>query len=101
MSSPTVSLFSQGRTEPTGNHRFKKLCKKYDIEHRLIEPFSPQTNGMVERANGTIKEATVKVNTYHSLKEMETDLNHFLLYYLFNSLKKELGVRTPYEALEK
>ena len=60
---------------------------------------------MVERVNGTIKEATVKVNTYHSLKEMETDLNHFLLYYLFNrrhgSLKKELGVRTPYEALEK
>ncbi len=100
-----TNRFSQGRTKPTGNHRFDKLCKKYSIEHRLIEPFSPQTNGMVERVNGTIKEATVKVNTYHSFKEMATDLNRFLLYYLFNrrhgSLKKELGVRTPYEALKK
>ncbi|MCF6206945.1 MAG: DDE-type integrase/transposase/recombinase [Sulfurovum sp.] len=100
-----TNRFSQGRKEPTGNHRFDKLCKKLKIKHRLIEPFSPQTNGMVERVNGIIKEATVKVNTYETLEQMKIDLNRFLLYYLFNrrhgSLKKELGVRTPYEALQK
>jgi transposase-like protein len=42
--------FSQGRKEPTGNHRFDKLCKTLKIDHRLTEPFTPQTNGMVERA---------------------------------------------------
>lgn len=96
--------FSKGRMQPTGNHRFDKLCKELHIEHRLIEPYTPRTNGMVERANGLIKESTVKVNSYKSLQEMIKDLDKFLLYYLFirrhGSLKKELGVRTPYEALK-
>ena len=100
-----TNRFSQGRSKPTGNHRFDKRCSKYDIEHRLIEPFSPQTNGLVERVNGIIKEATVKVNTYNTVDEMKADLDKFLLYYLFvrrhSSLQKELRVRTPYNALEK
>ena len=36
---------------------------------------------------------------------MEVDLNKFLMYYNFNrshgSLRKELNVRTPFDALEK
>ncbi len=97
--------FSQGRPQPTGNHRFDKLCDELGIEHRLIQPFHPQTNGMVERANGMIKEATVKHTDYASFKELEVDLNRFLLYYLFarrhSGLRKELGVRTPFDALQK
>ncbi|ADV45927.1 DDE-type integrase/transposase/recombinase [Nitratifractor salsuginis] len=62
--------FSQGRKEPTGNHRFDKLCKALKITHRLTEPFTPQTNGMVERANGLIKERTIKVQNYENLKQM-------------------------------
>ncbi len=100
-----TNRFSQGRDKPTGNHRFDKLCKSLDIEHRLTELYSPQTNGMVERANGIIKDATVKANSYENLKQMEEDLDRFLLYYIFSrrhgSLRKELGVRTPYEAVEK
>jgi len=37
---------------PSGNHLFDKVCKEYNIEHRLTKPYSPQTNGMVERAVG-------------------------------------------------
>jgi transposase InsO family protein len=99
-----TNRFSQGRKEPTGNHRFDKLCKALGIDHRLTQPSTPQTNGMVERANGIIKDHTVKVTTYNNLQEMITDLDKFLLYYLFarrhSSLKKELNVRTPYEALQ-
>ena len=43
--------------EASDNHRFDK---KYNIEHRLTTPHTPQTNGMVERVNGTIKNATIK-----------------------------------------
>lgn len=99
-----TNRFSQGRKEPTGNHRFDKLCKALGIDHRLTQPSTPQTNGMVERANGIIKDATVKVTTYKNLQEMIADLDRFLLYYLFarrhGSLKRELNVRTPYEALQ-
>jgi transposase InsO family protein len=42
---------------PSGRHKFDQLCKTYDIKHRLTRPFSPQTNGMVERFNRRISEA--------------------------------------------
>ncbi len=96
--------FSQGRKIPSGNHRFDKLCKRLQIEHRLTVPGSPKTNGMVERANGLIKDRTIKASTYTKLEEMLLDLNHFLLYYLFHrrhgSLQQELKVKTPFEALQ-
>ena len=99
-----TNRFSRGATEPTGNHRFDKACAAQKIKHRLIEPFTLKTNGMVERANGIIKAATIKVEEYGSREEMVKDLDKFLIYYLFNrrhgSLRKELNVRTPYEALE-
>jgi transposase InsO family protein len=99
-----TNRFSRGQTEPTGNHRFDKLCSALKIDHRLTEPFTPQTNGMVERANGLIKDRTIKLQTYENLQEMIADLDKFLLYYLFTrrhgSLRKELKVRTPFEALE-
>jgi transposase InsO family protein len=99
-----TNRFSRGAKEPTGNHRFDKACAMHNIKHRLTEPFTPKTNGMVERANGIIKAGTIKVEKYNNLEEMVTDLDRFLLYYLFarrhGSLKRELNVRTPYEALQ-
>lgn len=41
-----------GEREPTGNHAFDKACTGLDIEHRLIPPKHPQTNGMVEPLTG-------------------------------------------------
>ena len=45
-----------GERTPTGNHVFDKVCTENRIEHRLIKPGHPQTNGMVERFNGRISE---------------------------------------------
>lgn len=82
---------------------FDKFCSALNIEHRFIKPNNPQTNGMVERVNDTIKSATVKSTRYGSLHEMKQDLLAFLKYYnLFrshSSLKKNLKVKTPYAAL--
>ncbi|MDR2077488.1 MAG: DDE-type integrase/transposase/recombinase [Rickettsiales bacterium] len=43
--------------EPSGKHPFDLICKKNAIEHRLIRPYHPQTNGMVERFNRRVEEA--------------------------------------------
>ncbi len=87
------------------NKEFEGNCKKDGIELRNTKPYTPKTNGMVERVNGTIKGPTIKSRKYENYKELEVDLNKFLLYYNFNrrhgSLKRELNVRTPFEALEK
>ena len=87
----------------SGNHKFDKWCAKEDIDHRLTAPRTPKTNGMVERVNGTIKNATVKCTTYSCLEEMTKNLFGFLIFYNFerrhSSLKKELKVKTPFDAV--
>jgi transposase InsO family protein len=80
-------------------------CAKYDIEHRLTEPATPKTNGMVERLNGTIKNNTILKIKYQNKDEMEADIMRFLCYYNLyrrhGSLRKELMVKTPLQAIEK
>ena len=83
---------------------FDLVCNTYDIDHRKTRPYTPQTNGMVEKSNDTIKSNTLKINKYDNVKEMTKDLLSFMVYYNLNrrhtSLRKELWVKTPYNALE-
>jgi len=85
--------------------KFDIKCNENSIEHRLTLPKHPQTNGMVERANGIIKQATIAKNKYQNLLEMQADLTKFLVHYNLvrrhGSLRKELQVKTPFQALEK
>ena len=80
-------------------------CEASNIQHRLTPPFSPKTNGMVERANGVIKTNTILKNKYANKEEMSRDLGNFLLFYNTNrthgALRKELKVKTPFQAIEK
>ncbi|MDF1881621.1 transposase [Sulfurimonas sp. MAG313] len=103
--------WARGKGFVSGNHKFDQECAQTQsqhsedaIDHRLTAPYTPQTNGMVERVNGTIKNATVKAQEYLNLQEMLQDLQKFLIYYNFNrrhgSLSKELKVRTPFDALQ-
>jgi transposase InsO family protein len=36
-----------GEREPTGRHVFDRACAQHGIDHRLIKPKHPQTNGMI------------------------------------------------------
>jgi len=80
------------------------FCEQENIEHRLTKPHTPKTNGMVERVNGTIKNATILNETYTNKDEMVNSLKKFLLFYItlrrHGGLYKELKVRTPLNALE-
>lgn len=81
------------------------ICSENEIEHRLTKPGTPKTNGMVERVNATIKNDTVKRNGYENKEQMNVDLMRFLTHYILHrrhgSLRKELNVKTPFQAIEK
>ena len=76
-----------------------------NIQHKCTMPSTPQTNGMVERVNGTIKNNTILKYTYNNKDELEKDLMKFLVYYNLyrrhGSLRKELDVKTPFDAIKK
>lgn len=97
--------FARGNKQASGNHKFDRECAEQAIEHRLTAPATPKTNGMVERANGTIKGSTIKITNYKNIEELEIELNKFLIYYntcrRHGSLKKELSVKTPFDAVKK
>jgi len=81
------------------------VCEKNEIDHRCTKPFTPKTNGMVEKANDIIKKGTIKKTKYDSLQEMNVDLMNFLVHYNLyrrhGSLRRELKVKTPFNAVEK
>jgi transposase InsO family protein len=81
------------------------LCQKNNIDHRLTKPFTPKTNGMVEKANDIIKNGTIKKNEYNNVEMMNEDLIKFLIHYNLyrrhGSLRRELKVKTPFNAIEK
>lgn len=96
----------KGRNKSKTNKlgKFDMICGNA-IEHRLTKPRTPKTNGMVERANLTIKANTLHKYTYNSWNELERHLNDFLIFYncqrRHGSLVKELKVKTPLQACIK
>lgn len=81
------------------------VCTENNIDHRLTKPFTPRTNGMVEKANDIIKSGTIKTNQYSNAGQMSNDLTRFLIHYNLyrrhGSLRRELKVKTPFQAIEK
>ncbi len=81
------------------------VCEKNNIDHRLTKPATPKTNGMVERVNSTIKNGTILKETYKNTEEMSIALNAFLIHYMLykrhGGVRKELNVKTPFNAIEK
>jgi transposase InsO family protein len=81
------------------------VCQNNGIDHRCTKPFTPKTNGMLEKANDIITTVTIKKIKYGSLQEMKTDLVQFLVHYNLyrrhGSLRRELKVKTPLNAVEK
>lgn len=85
---------------PSGKHVFDVLCRDLEIEHRLIPPRHPQTNGMVERFNGRISEI-VGQTRFGSAAELESTLRNYLKIYNNSIPQRALDHQTPIQALKK
>ena len=91
--------FTSKEKQPTGNHAFDQECVQQGIEHRLIPPRHPQTNGMVERFNGRISEL-VQQTRFASAEELEKALYAYLKVYNHHIPQKALKHQTPIQALK-
>jgi transposase-like protein len=92
--------FSNKDKKPSCNHIFDKTCNDNSIEHRLTKPYSPQTNGMVERINGKVTANILDKIKFNSIEEMTNTIMDY--FYNYNHHIKHSGInrQTPFWALE-
>ena len=96
------------QAKPSGRHAFDRLCAAHGIEHRLTRPYTPKTNGMVERFNRRIGEAISgamqfrkdphRRGTFQSHAERAAFLTDFVDAYNRTRLRC-IGYKTPSELL--
>jgi transposase InsO family protein len=55
---------------------FERACQKLGVEHRTTRPYTPRTNGMVERFNGRIQREVLGI-TVASHQDLDTLLRGF------------------------
>ena len=91
--------FTAKSKKPTGEHAFDRECALLGIEHRLIKPRHPQTNGMVERFNGRISD--ILATTHFCLREdLQTTLERYARLYNDQLPQRALGHRTPLQDMD-
>jgi len=86
-------------TRVKAEHDFDQVCQEQGIEHRTTLPYTPKTNGMVERMNGLTKENTTKKSRYETAPQMREDLRGWFVRYNFCRRHRQIGGKTPYEAV--
>lgn len=76
-------------------HPFELVLTSAGISHRLIRPYTPKTNGMVERFNRLIKDKTLGKRSYQSHRTLESDMLAWTS--LYNLHRKHSGInrQTP------
>lgn len=87
--------------KPTGNHIFDQKCNKFDIEHRLTKPRTPQTNGMVERMNKRVVDNVLKPLKFETYEQLEQTLKNYIDNYNLHIKQKQLDYLSPVDFLAK
>ncbi len=95
----TDRFTANGQRQPTGTHGFDRRCTELGIEHRLIPPGRPQTNGMVERFNGRIADV-LRTHHFRSRDDLETTLKRYVWLYNQHLPQKAISHRTPIQIMK-
>lgn len=85
---PVLRILTDRGTEYKGiieNHAYQLFLSIEGIEHSTTKAYSPQTNGMCERFNKTMKQeffdTVMRKKIYTSIEELQFDLDFWLLHY--------------------
>jgi transposase InsO family protein len=82
---------------------FERACAAHALKHRKTRPYTPQTNGMVERFNGRVQREVLGITVY-SHRDLETLLLGFNVAYngrrqrVLKGLSPEMVLRQHLEA---
>ncbi|NBO24861.1 MAG: transposase [Chlamydiae bacterium] len=73
------------------SHEFKKLLHRLEIQQVFTRRNHPQTNGKIERLNGTVKREAIRPNSPQSYQEAWDVLNNYS--YQYNHQRLHAGIK--------
>ena len=94
----TDRLFASCQRAPSGQHVFDQTCQQLQIEHCLIRPRAPRTNGMVERFNGRIADV-LKTHRFNGQEDLAQTLHRYVHLYNHQLPQSALHSKTPVQAM--
>lgn len=96
----TDRAFGRREKDASGTHEFDALFEALAIEHRLMRPKHPQTNGIVERFNGRLSQL-LKSHRFDSAHDLQTTLHRFVWLYNQHLPQRSLNAATPVQSLKQ
>lgn len=83
------------------SHEFAAVCRALNVRHIRIRPYTPRTNGKVERMIQTLLREWAYRFAYNSSDERERWLRPFLHFYNFHRAHSALGYNPPVSRLDR
>jgi transposase InsO family protein len=91
----TVEAVLTDNAKPYLGLEWTLLCDQHGIEHRRIRPYTPRTNGKVERFNRTLADEWAYVRVYRRNIDRERALEKWLHLYNHHRSHTALGGKPP------
>lgn len=82
------------KTNP--EHPFEKLLCYYGIKHRYTKPFSPKTNGKIERFWKTIEDELLSGEQFENIEDLKHHITGYAVYYNEHRLHQGINNKIPF-----
>ena len=76
---------------------FDRICRDNGINHLLTAPFSPSSNGKIERFHRTLRHEFLNGRVFASLEVAQRELDEWITYYNTERPHQSLKMATPAE----
>jgi transposase InsO family protein len=76
-------------------HPFEKMLKFLQIKHRYTKPFTPKTNGKIERFWRTLEDELLSGETFETLEEFVHYIKGYCLYYNEHRMHQGIDLKRP------
>jgi transposase InsO family protein len=75
--------------------RFQQVCQAVGIHHYVVRPYTPQSNGKVERFFRTVNDECLDVHPLFTFAARDRAIDRFVWYYNHERPHQSLGGMTP------
>lgn len=96
------SEFGSGRfAKNKDTHPFERLLTEMEMKHIYTKPYTPKTNGKIERFWKTLKEEFLEDSLFEDEEDLKNEILGFIAYYNEHRAHSSLNGLTPLEFAKK